>query len=80
MKAKQAAGDPAAIATAELLFDTALLTSGFTIEQPAEFAAKIFSLMDKAVVGAGGAAPPPAAPPPAAPPPEKSEAIEPEIV
>ena len=28
MKAKQAAGDPAAIATAELLFDTALLTSG----------------------------------------------------
>jgi len=27
-----------------------MLTSGFTIEQPAEFASKIFALMDKAVV------------------------------
>jgi heat shock protein beta len=50
LKAKQEAGDAAAVATAELLFDTAMLTSGFTIDQPAEFAAKIFALMDKAVV------------------------------
>jgi heat shock protein beta len=53
LKAKQASGDAQAESTAELLFDTALLTSGFNIDQPAEFAAKIFGLMDKAV----GAAP-----------------------
>ena len=57
LKAKQAAGDAGASATAALLFDTALLTSGFNIYQPAEFAAKIFALMDKAV----DAAPAPAA-------------------
>ena len=55
LKAKQLVGDASAQSTAELLFDTALLTSGFNIDQPAEFAAKIFGLMDQAV-GAGGAA------------------------
>lgn len=54
LKAKQEAGDASAAATAELLFDTALLTSGFNIDQPAEFAAKIFNLMDQAV-GRGAA-------------------------
>ena len=55
LKAKQLVGNASAQSTAELLFDTALLTSGFNIDQPAEFAAKIFGLMDQAV-GAGGAA------------------------
>mmetsp|Transcript_2838 Transcript_2838/g.7631 ORF Transcript_2838/g.7631 Transcript_2838/m.7631 type:complete len:747 (+) Transcript_2838:117-2357(+) len=45
LKAKQAAGDDRAKATAELLFDTALLTSGFNIDEPAAFASKIFDLM-----------------------------------
>ena len=45
LKAKQAAGDDSAKATAELLFDTALLTSGFNIDEPAAFASKIFDLM-----------------------------------
>jgi hypothetical protein len=35
---------------------TATYTSGFNIDQPAEFAAKIFNLMDQAV-GASPAAP-----------------------
>ena len=61
LKAKQEAGDASAVATAELLFDTALLTSGFNIEQPAEFASKIFNLMDQAVGATGGAAKPAAA-------------------
>ena len=58
LKAKQEAGDASAVATAELLFDTALLTSGFNIDQPAEFASKIFNLMDQAVGATGGAAKP----------------------
>jgi heat shock protein beta len=49
LKKKQEAGDASAATTAELLFDTAMLTSGFTIEQPADFAAKIFALMGEAV-------------------------------
>ena len=57
LKAKQLANDPECAATAELLFDTALLTSGFNIDQPAEFAAKIFSLMDKAVGASASAKP-----------------------
>ena len=55
LKKKHEANDASAAQTAELLFDTAMLTSGFTIDQPAEFAAKIFSLMDQAV-GAGAGA------------------------
>ena len=67
LKAKQAAGDDSAKATAELLFDTALLTSGFNIDEPAAFASKIFDLMGQAVgdvaaadasVGGGGFVPP----------------------
>ena len=55
LKARLAAGDAAgAAATAELLFDAALLNSGFAIDEPAAFAAKIFDLMGQAVGGASG--------------------------
>ena len=55
LKAKLAAGETATCAaTAELLFDAALLNSGFAIDEPAAFAAKIFDLMGQAVGGASG--------------------------
>ena len=55
LKAKLAAGQTATCAaTAELLFDAALLNSGFAIDEPAAFAAKIFDLMGQAVGGASG--------------------------
>ena len=56
LKARLAAGDAAgAAATAELLFDAALLNSGFAIDEPAAFAAKIFDLMGQAVGASGDA-------------------------
>ena len=56
LKARLAAGNAAgAAATAELLFDAALLNSGFAIDEPAAFAAKIFDLMGQAVGASGDA-------------------------
>lgn len=50
----------------QLLFDTALLTSGFTVDSPAEFAARVFKLMTAQAITEGKAPP--------------GGAIEPEIV
>ena len=50
----------------QLLFDTALLTSGFTVDSPAEFAARVFKLMTAQAITEGKAPP--------------AGAIEPEIV
>ena len=50
----------------QLLFDTALLTSGFTVDSPAEFAARVFKLMTAQAITEGEAPP--------------GGAIEPEIV
>ena len=50
-------GSPAAKEMAELLYQTSLLTSGFQLESPADFASAVFKLM-----GGGNAAAAPAAP------------------
>lgn len=42
-----APGHPQAMA--ELLYDTALVTSGFSVDSPKDFAARIFSMMGLAV-------------------------------
>lgn len=42
---------PAVSQTVELLYETALLTSGFAVDSPKEFAARIYSLMSGGVAG-----------------------------
>jgi hypothetical protein len=39
-------------AVAELMYDTALVTSGFTVENPKEFASRIYSMVGMAVSAA----------------------------
>lgn len=43
-------------AVAELMYDTALVTSGFTVESPREFAARIYNMVGLAVNAAPAAA------------------------
>lgn len=47
---------PAVQAVAELMYDTALVTSGFTVDNPKEFAARIYSMVGRAVNAAPAAA------------------------
>eukprot|EP00217_Crustomastix_stigmatica_P009253 CAMPEP_0183795814 /NCGR_PEP_ID=MMETSP0803_2-20130417/5333_1 /TAXON_ID=195967 /ORGANISM="Crustomastix stigmata, Strain CCMP3273" /LENGTH=762 /DNA_ID=CAMNT_0026040315 /DNA_START=150 /DNA_END=2438 /DNA_ORIENTATION=+ len=77
----QVAANPAdetAKLTAKVLFETSMLTSGFTLESPADFAGRVFQVM----TAAAGDAPPPPPPPP--PPTAKegsgNETVEPEVV
>jgi heat shock protein beta len=46
----------AATSQVELLYDTAMLTSGFIIEQPADFASRIFKMMNASSSGEAAAA------------------------
>jgi heat shock protein beta len=60
---------------AELLYDTALVTSGFSVDSPRDFAARIFSMMGLAV-----GAPAPGAGAPAAAAEPQAAAVDPEVL
>ncbi|KAK9839204.1 hypothetical protein WJX81_001136 [Elliptochloris bilobata] len=78
LQSKVADDAEGAKAMAELLYDTALVTSGFSVDSPKDFAARIFSMMGLAVGAspANGAAAAPSAPKAASMP----EAVEPEVL
>mmetsp|Transcript_17765 Transcript_17765/g.57471 ORF Transcript_17765/g.57471 Transcript_17765/m.57471 type:complete len:774 (+) Transcript_17765:76-2397(+) len=46
-RSEAAEDDPKAVEMAELLYDTALLNSGFQMEEPSKFAARIYSMMER---------------------------------
>ena len=67
------AAGPAAEASALLLFETALLTSGFAVENPTDFAGRIFEMMATKLGDTAGGAPSGGAKP-------SSDAVTPEVV
>lgn len=55
---KADSSSPAAREIVNLMYDTALLTSGFDVDSPKDYAAKVYDMMGMALMGDGEAAEP----------------------
>lgn len=54
---KADSSSPAAREIVNLMYDTALLTSGFDVDSPKDYASKVYDMMGMALMGEGDAAP-----------------------
>lgn len=59
---KTSQGTESAREVANLMYDTALLTSGFDVDSPKAYAAKVYGMMGMALTSGAGKADAPAAP------------------